>query len=131
MKYLLPLLLILISCSPSEKSVSSNEKLVQNNSPSNMNNPESIEQKEKINNEGIYELFLGVHNIEYFADRMVLKSKRAGYDFAQKRAIGLREGKMHYQVVLGPFNSKEEAQIAEGKIKSLTPDLTISRIVKK
>lgn len=75
-----------------------------------------------------YELFLGVHNIEYFADRMVLKSKRAGYNFAHKKTLH-EKGQILYQVTLGPFKSKAEAQIAEQKIKALTtPELTISRV---
>lgn len=76
---------------------------------------------------GPFELFLGIHSIEYFADRMVLKSRLSGYDFAKKTTFE-KDGVILHQVVLGPFKTKAEAEKAEQEIKSRAPDLDISKV---
>lgn len=117
MKYFLVLLLLLSACS--KKTV---DQLVEtiNKETSNIQNEESL-------GKGPFELFLGIHQIEYFADRMVLKSKLSGYDFAKKTTFQ-KDGVTHYQVILGPFKSQSEAMAAEKEIKSRAPDLNISKI---
>jgi len=89
-------------------------------------NNEEVSAQDIKNHRGSFVLFLGIHNIEYFADRMVLKAKRAGYDFASKKSIGTER----WRVELGPFHSYSEAEKAESLIKGLAPD-TVSKILKK
>lgn len=108
-------LTIFFSCSKKE----SNQSIEQSNK-------QTVETDDIKNHKGSFALFLGIHNIEYFADRMVLKAKRAGYDFASKKSIGSEK----WRVELGPFNSYEEVEKAERLIKELAPD-TVSKILKK
>lgn len=78
---------------------------------------------------GNFILNLGNHEIEYFADRMVVKAKKAGYE--AKKTSFVFEGKKFFKASIGPFNSLSEAKEAEGKIKSLVPDLPSSIIKNK
>lgn len=78
---------------------------------------------------GSYILNLGNHEIEYFADRMVVKAKKAGYE--AKKTSFVFEGKKFFKASVGPFNSLSHAQEAEGKIKQLVPDLSSSIIKAK
>ena len=110
----LSLILIFFSCSKKEN------KETQNNSNTTTTSADIKNYK------GEVVLFLGIHNIEYFADRMVLKSKLAGYDFAKKTSLGPEK----WKVELGPFKSFQEAEKADKAIKQLAPD-TVSRILKK
>lgn len=117
MKYFLTILLILSACS--KKSVEQLE----------IKNKDGLIETSISNHhgKGPFELFLGIHQIEYFADRMVLKSRLSGYDFAKKTTFE-KDGVTNYQVILGPFNSQSEAEAADKAIKSRAPDLDISKV---
>ena len=66
-----------------------------------------------------YEVFLGTHDVQWFAYRMQIKAKRAGYPYAVKKEIRPNI----YEVTLGPFKTEAEAQLAESKIKAIVKDL--------
>ena len=87
-----------------------------------------VSQEIKENKVGQFELNLGFHEIEYFADRLVLKAKRVGYDFGVKQTF-VQNNRKFYKATLGPFNSYEEAETARLKIKAIVPD-SIAEIIK-
>lgn len=128
MRYILLTFLLTIGCSKQPSDIKTSE-VKPSVSSAQLNNsiPENSQSLEVT---GEFEIFLGIHNVEYFADRMVLKSKIAGYDFATKTYVGTENGRKIYKVVLGPFKTLSAAEEAEKQIKILTPDLTISRINK-
>jgi cell division septation protein DedD len=115
MRYLLILLLLVSACAkkPADQVAAENQKAL----------AAPVAGQEQ----GPFELFLGIHQIEYFADRMVLKAKLAGYDFAKKTTYE-KDGITLHQVILGPFKTKAEAEKAEQAIKARAPDLDISKV---
>jgi phosphotransferase system IIB component len=117
MKYFLLFFLLLPSCCKKEIPLP-----VDNNPTTKVN-----QSSDKNLGRGPFEVFLGIHQIEYFADRMVLKSRLSGYDFA-KKTVFEKDGDIHYQVILGPFKTSAEAFKAESAIKSRAPDLDISKV---
>lgn len=71
-----------------------------------------------------YEVFLGIHDVHWFAYRMQIKAKRAGYPFAKLTEVRPNV----YKVTLGPFKTQEEAEKAESKIKAIVRDLKGSKV---
>lgn len=127
MKRLLLIFILLSACSKNEKKIES-ESITNETTDKQLVHQIVSEKKEMKIRHDKYEIFLGIHNIEYFADRMVLKSKLSGYDFAKKTSFTNKDGSISYQVILGPFDNQKDAEVAEAAIKARTQDLTISKV---
>ncbi len=76
---------------------------------------------------GTYEVVLGVHQIEYFANRLMLKAKKVGYTNSSKKTF-IQNNKTYHKVTLGPFESYQDAKKADLAIKSIVPDLNSTDI---
>lgn len=128
MKYLL-LSILMIACSKSPDQVQSQIKspIPDVNQQTNLNSDTSRFSEDE-NKQGSFQINLGIHEIEYFADRLIIKAKRAGYDFATKKSF-TQDGRKLHKIVLGPFASYAEAKSADDKIKGIAPDIESSEIV--
>ena len=83
----------------------------------------------EVQEKGNFILNLGNHEIEYFADRMLVKAKKVGYE--AKKTSFVFEGKKFFKASVGPFGSFSQAKEAEEKIKAIVPDLPATIIKTK
>lgn len=92
---------------------------------SQVENQEVIDSKEvRLDNDQKFILTFGPFDVEYFADRMLIKAKRVGLDHLySKREFKSKSGRQLYRADIGPFSSKEEAIKGWKKLKAIVRDL--------
>lgn len=92
---------------------------------SQVENQEKVEQKEvRLDQDQQFILTFGPFDVEYFADRMLIKAKRVGLEHLySKREFKSKTGRQLYRADIGPFASKEEAIKGWKKLKAIVRDL--------
>lgn len=84
--------------------------------------------KYKTKNGKQYVVHLGSFQIEYFADRLLIKADSAGISDKITKFTYHKAGKIYHKITLGTFDSKEAAEEAVSKMKKEAPEL-LSKII--
>lgn len=103
----------------------SNEKIVYTEpDPLDFDSQDKKElEKYKTKNGKQYVVDLGSFQVEYFADRLLIKADSAGIPNKITKFTYHKANKIYHKITLGTFDSKEEAEEAVSKMKKEAPEL--------
>lgn len=97
---------------------------IQISDPLNLDDSEVKElAKFKKNNDKQYMVNFGSFQIEYFADRLLIKAESAGISDKIQKFTYHKSNKLYHRITLGSFDSKEDAEEAVAKMKKHAPEL--------